>query len=320
MECHKYFFSSPECSLFEYRSSIIVIPIEVSHNESNFRYRLKNLRPNQARMIGILCADVQLRTQEIVRRRSVHETELFHLLKIFEYDRRPKTIKRREFWLSWIPTFRLELNLKDFVTKKIRDEKFEFRRIKNLLIFLSQSTVDLMNELESIFSFCSPNEDGDFQKLENEFYELTTSALFSWTLLLTTLPVNESHNFVRKFAPKKICELLDSPNADFRNQAAETVAILYEIGFEIQSVKILNFPRKLSGRIRFSFQVFAEPPELLLTKLEQKSKESTKSKSKKEKRLQHATFREIFNWFEVKESPSRNSLLIFELLDLLRFF
>lgn len=47
------------------------------------------------------------------------------------------------------------------------------------------------------------------------------------------------------------------------------------------------------------FQVFAEPPESLLITLDKKANESVKYKGKKEKRLQRATFREIYNSFEV---------------------
>ena len=45
--------------------------------------------------------------------------------------------------------------------------------------------------------------------------------------------------------------------------------------------------------------MFAEPPESLLILLDAKANESSKSKGKKEKRLQHATFREIYRSFEV---------------------
>ena len=47
-------------------------------------------------------------------------------------------------------------------------------------------------------------------------------------------------------------------------------------------------------------QVFADPPEGLLATLDKKANESAKYKGKKEKRAQRATFREIYNSFEVE--------------------
>lgn len=74
--------------------------------------------------------------------------------------------------------------------------------------------------------------------------------------------------------------MIESNDPDLRNQAGETIAVLYEIARDINSV-------------------FADPPESLLITLEKKANESAKYKGKKEKRLQRATFREIYNSFEV---------------------
>jgi hypothetical protein len=60
--------------------------------------------------------------------------------------------------------------------------------------------------------------------------------------------------------------------------------VLYEIARDINSI-------------------FAEPPESLLIMLERKANESAKYKGKKEKRLQRATFREIYHSFEEGTSP-----------------
>ncbi|CAF5211372.1 unnamed protein product, partial [Rotaria magnacalcarata] len=86
------------------------------------------------------------------------------------------------------------------------------------------------------------------------------------------------------YAPEKIPGLIESNHAELRNQAGEAVAVLYEIARDIKSI-------------------FAEPPESLLLILEKKANESAKYKGKKEKRLQHATFREIYNSFEEGTSP-----------------
>ncbi|CAF4347386.1 unnamed protein product, partial [Adineta steineri] len=86
------------------------------------------------------------------------------------------------------------------------------------------------------------------------------------------------------YAPEKIPGLIESNDGDLRNQAGETIAVLYEIARDINSV-------------------FAEPPESLLITLEKKANESAKYRGKKEKRLQRATFREIYNSFEEGTSP-----------------
>jgi len=42
--------------------------------------------------------------------------------------------------------------------------------------------------------------------------------------------------FVFSYAPEKIPGLIESSDADLRNQAGETIAVLYEIAREINSV------------------------------------------------------------------------------------
>lgn len=95
-----------------------------------------------------------------------------------------------------------------------------------------------------------------------------------------------SKSLVFSYAPEKIPGLIESNDGELRNQAGETIAVLYEIAREINSI-------------------FAEPPEALLYTLEKKANESAKYKGKKEKRLQRATFREIYNSFEVKDRLDR---------------
>jgi len=82
------------------------------------------------------------------------------------------------------------------------------------------------------------------------------------------------------YLPTKLPGLVESNDGELRNQAGETLAVLFEIAREIQSI-------------------FAEPSEELLFTLDKKANESAKYKGKKEKRLQRATFREIYNSLEV---------------------
>ena len=71
------------------------------------------------------------------------------------------------------------------------------------------------------------------------------------------------------YLPTKLPGLVESNDGELRNQAGETLAVLFE------------------------------PSEELLFTLDKKANESAKYKGKKEKRLQRATFREIYNSLEV---------------------
>ncbi|CAF0903444.1 unnamed protein product [Rotaria sordida] len=146
------------------------------------------------------------------------------------------------------------------------------------------SSVDLMKSLEIIFSKSYVLKDGTIPIVTRDLQELHAAALSSWCLLVSTMPNNHAHDLIRIYAPEKIPGLIESSDADLRNQAGETIAVLYEIARDINSV-------------------FADPPESLLKTLDKKANESVKYKGKKEKRLQRATFREIYNSFEEGTSP-----------------
>lgn len=107
--------------------------------------------------------------------------------------------------------------------------------------------------------------------------------MISFDCTCVTLTLKTTNDFSFSYAPEKIPGLIETNDADLRNQAGETIAVLYEIAREINSV-------------------FADPPESLLITLDKKANESAKYRGKKEKRLQRATFREIYNSFEVNRN------------------
>jgi len=121
-----------------------------------------------------------------------------------------------------------------------------------------------MKIFETIFSRAYLLYDGTSPILNRDIQELNTAALSSWCLLTSTMPNNIAHDLIRTYAPEKIPGLIESNDADLRNQAGETIAVLYEIAREINSI-------------------FAEPPESLLITLEKKANESAKYKGKKRK-------------------------------------
>jgi len=116
--------------------------------------------------------------------------------------------------------------------------------------------------LETIFSRSYLLNDRTSPILNHDIQELNTAALSSWCLLTSTMPDNLAHELIRTYVPEKIPGLIESHDADLRNQAGETIAVLYEIAREIKSI-------------------FAEPPESLLIMLERKANESAKYKGKK---------------------------------------
>lgn len=188
----------------------------------------------------------------------------------------------------------LFIKFRDAILPTLRDETKPLSIRKNyaqtigIICFIASedlsTTDELMKIFEIIFSRSYLSDDGISPILNHEIQELSTAALASWCLLASTLSNTRAHELIRNYVPSKIPGLIESNDAELRNQAGETIAVLYEIAREIHSI-------------------FAEPPESLLITLEKKANDSAKYRGKKEKRLQHATFREIYNWFEEGTSP-----------------
>ncbi|CAF1474144.1 unnamed protein product, partial [Didymodactylos carnosus] len=140
------------------------------------------------------------------------------------------------------------------------------------------NTYELTKSLENIFSKSYLTEDGTVAPVSNELQQLHTACLSSWGLLLTAMPDGQADDLLKTYLVK-IPDLIESNDAELRNVAGETIAVMYEIARDINSV-------------------YTEPDDYLLDLLQLKASESAKYKGKKEKRLQRATFREIYNSFE----------------------
>jgi hypothetical protein len=172
------------------------------------------------------------------------------------------------------PDDELFIKFRDVILPILRDETKSSSIRKNyaqaigIICFIAcediSATVELMKILEMIFSRSYLLNDGTSPILNHDLQELHTAALSSWCLLISTMPNNLVHDLIRIYVPEKIPGLIESNDADLRNQAGETIAVLYEIAREINSI-------------------FAEPPESLLIMLEKKANESAKYKGKKRK-------------------------------------
>ena len=60
-----------------------------------------------------------------------------------------------------------------------------------------QDTVELMKSLEAIFSRSYLRSDGTSPTIDQHVQALHTAALSSWCLLMSTLPTNLAHEFIR---------------------------------------------------------------------------------------------------------------------------
>jgi hypothetical protein len=252
-------------------------------------------RENALRTLQILFSQKYLPDQVASRSESLTEQLIPCLKKGYESEGKLAAIvSSLHFIQLGEPNDELFHKYRDAIMPILRDEskstslRTSYAQAIGYICFLASeeitSTVDLMKSLESIFSKSYILQDGAVPIVTRDQSELHTAALSSWCLLLSTMPDNHAHDLIRLYAPEKIPGLIESNDADLRNQAGEAIAVLYEIAREINSV-------------------FSEPPESLLITLDKKANESVKYKGKKEKRLQRATFREIYNSFEEGTSP-----------------
>jgi len=144
---------------------------------------------------------------------------------------------------------------------------------------------DTMGLLESIFVGSYKKGDGSIRILTNELYQLHTTALSVWSLLLSTMSTSYVNSITKKYL-SKFQDFLESPSVDLRIEAGETLAMFYEFGLEDDNSEINNYDN-------------TQLVELLKTL----AKESGKARSKKEKRTQHSSFRDIQLTIEQGELP-----------------
>jgi len=139
-------------------------------------------------------------------------------------------------------------------------------------------------------------KDGSLDKLQTLFWkdkepQVLASAIQGWTLLASGL-----HNevLVYRMLPKvkrQLVRFLEHSVLEVRTAAGEALALLYEAYYE-EDVEEKDVELKD-----------------ILERVEILSKESTKRKSKKEKSIQHATFRDILATLEDGTAPSIKSTM-----------
>lgn len=154
--------------------------------------------------------------------------------------------------------------------------------------FISGDGVETMSSvldsLHIIFSASYLKGNGVVPNHTPELTQLHSSALVSWSLLLTLC----STSFISKTLDlqlPRLPEILESPDVDLRIAAGESVAILYELAREYDD----NF--------------VGDDIDDLCTKLQLLATDSQKFRAKKDRRQQRSSFRDILRYVETREAP-----------------
>ena len=117
--------------------------------------------------------------------------------------------------------------------------------------------------------------------------DLHNAALSSWALLLSICPWSKVLEISQNIL-SRLPELLTSSNVNLRMTAGETIALFYEI---IRSEDAHHLLRRLLDQ------------KLLISDLKELATDSSKSRSKKDKKTQRSNFRDIVRSIENDETP-----------------
>jgi len=121
--------------------------------------------------------------------------------------------------------------------------------------------------------------------------DLATAALASWSLLVTVMPYSVVHDSLIKLCPV-FSKLLESPDVDLRISAGEAIAVLYEfIGDEDEDNE------EEDGEDSEVEKAMDE----LVPKIQSLSTDSHKYRSKKDRKEQKSSFRDILHTIEEGE-------------------
>lgn len=145
--------------------------------------------------------------------------------------------------------------------------------------------VSTMATLEIIFSGSFVKKDGTVPTPPPEQQSLHCAALSAWSLLLTLLSSGEVFRIANNHV-QNLTGLLGSSDVDLRITAGESIALILEFAYD--------------------YDEEFEPDGLLelIAILKQLATDSSKSKSKKDRKEQRSSFRDILKGVEEGDSPS----------------
>lgn len=144
--------------------------------------------------------------------------------------------------------------------------------------------VKMMNILEGIFSASFLRGDGSAPNHSVEMLALHTAALDSWALLVTLLSNGDAFRMVDSHL-RNLEGMFSSPDVDLRISAGETSALLLEAAYNYDEE---YQPEGING---------------LIGSLRQLATDSAKYRSKKDRKEQRSSFRDILRTVEEGESP-----------------
>lgn len=151
----------------------------------------------------------------------------------------------------------------------------------------STDITGILEKLESLFSQSYAKGDGSIRTLPPKMYELHAAALSSWCLLLCILPLHVVNKLSQKHI-KHFQDFLKSPDVDLRIVAGETIAFLFEMA-QCDSHSDLS--------------IFEDVD--LIDTLKNLANDSAKYRSKKDKKQQRSSFRDILRTIEEAEFESQ---------------
>lgn len=186
---------------------------------------------------------------------------------------------------------------KQVLVELMEDEKVDAEvraacaRTYSLAVFItneaSYDIVAVLDKLEAIFKSSYAKGDGTLRTFTPKVYDLHSTALSSWSLLLCIMPLS----YVTKATQKHLVnfiDLLKSQDVDLRIAAGETIALLFELA---------------QCDPHSDLKVFEDDD--LFDILKDLSKDSAKYRSKKDKKAQRSSFRDILKTIEEGEFESQ---------------
>lgn len=147
----------------------------------------------------------------------------------------------------------------------------------------------VMDSMVSIFSASFLKGNGAPPILTPAATALHSSALNTWTLLLTTCSIDTVLQLSDRFS-SKIAQLLDSSDVELRMSSGETLAVIHEILTSWNPDFILD------------------KCDLLLEKLKTLATDGSKYRAKRDRRMQRSTFRDVLRFIEGSNDDSTHNL------------
>ncbi|XP_072537649.1 interferon-related developmental regulator 2 isoform X1 [Salminus brasiliensis] len=139
-----------------------------------------------------------------------------------------------------------------------------------------------MGHLESVFVSAYPLADGSLPSVKAGTPALHSAALQAWALLCTLCPTSRIESMVNYHLPR-LQACLDSSEVNFRIAVGETIALLYELGRDIDE--------------EFEY----EDCDTLCENLKGLATDGNKHRAKNDRRKQRSIFREVLHYIESEE-------------------